>query len=99
MTSTAKTTRLDNDLIKAVKYRTEKEHVDESTAIRQLLHLGIKEYAITLYKEGNLTLREAAHLCTISVREMLDLLTEHGIHGNISYDLQKKSLEIIKNFE
>lgn len=51
--------------------------------------------AVSLYKQGRISLREAAHLAETTLRDMLDILLEHGVKGNISYDLQKKSLEII----
>ncbi|MBI2564680.1 UPF0175 family protein [Candidatus Woesearchaeota archaeon] len=98
MKSIAKTTRLPARLVRAIKFRTKKEKVDESTALRQLLHLGVQEYTIKLYSEGKITLREAAELNELSVRDMLDILADHGILGNIQYDTQKKSLEIIKQF-
>ena len=44
-------------------------------------------------------MREAAEICAISVREMLDLLLEHGVKGNIQYDTQKRSFEIIEGLE
>jgi len=96
MESIAKTTRLPTALVKAIKYRTKKEKVDESTALRQLLHQGVQAYTVQLYVEGRMTLREAAELNDISVREMLDILSDHGITGNIQYDVLKRSLEIVK---
>lgn len=97
MTSIAKTTRIPQQLVRGIKYRTERECVDESTALRQLLRLGLQEYAIILYKRGDITLREAAALCTLSMRNMLDVLIEHGVKGNVQYDTQKRSLEIIRD--
>ncbi len=97
MQTVAKTTRLPMQLVKAIEYRTKKENVDESTAVRQLLNLGVLEYGVKLYSGGKITLREASILCGVSVREILDALMEHGVRGNITYDVQKKSLDIIKN--
>ncbi|MBI4148431.1 UPF0175 family protein [Candidatus Woesearchaeota archaeon] len=97
MTTIAKTTRLPEQLLKGIKYRTQREGTDESTALRQLLTLGIQEYAIKLYKAGLISLREAAHICNTTTRDMLDLLLDHGVKGNIQYATQKQSLEIIRN--
>jgi len=48
--------------VKGIRYRTQKEGVDESTALRQLLRYGLQEYAIKLYRRGQVSLREAADL-------------------------------------
>lgn len=96
METTPKTTRLPQNLLKAIKYRTKKENVDESTALRQLLNLGVQEYATFLYSEGKISIREAAELSNVSLREMIDLAVKHGIKGNVDYETQKMSLEIIK---
>lgn len=96
METIAKTTRMPSSLLKGVRYRTNREGVDESTSLRQLLQLGLLEYGVQLYREGKVSLREAAEIGNVSVREMLELLSEHGVTGNITYDTQKHSLEIIK---
>jgi hypothetical protein len=93
-----KTLRLGDEIIKAVGYRAKREVVDETTAMRQLLKLGIKEYAIQLYKEGKITLQEAADLSNVSIRMMLDILLEHGIKGNVRMDQQNNALEYIMRF-
>lgn len=90
-----KTVRLPGNLIRAVKRRARLEGVDESTAIRQLIDLGVKGYSTRLYRAGRLTLTEAARLSNATVREMLDILADHGVKGNVRYDQQKKSLELV----
>jgi predicted HTH domain antitoxin len=70
---------LPEDLSARNGYRAKKEDVDESDAIRQLMRLGLREYAVNLYRDRKVTLREASELADVSLREMLDLLMEHGI--------------------
>ena len=82
--------------MKGIRYHTRKEGVDESTALRQLLRYGLQEYAIKLYRSGQISLREAADLSDVSVRDMIDILVEHGVKGNIQYDTQMRSLEIVR---
>ncbi|MEK6982273.1 MAG: UPF0175 family protein [Candidatus Micrarchaeota archaeon] len=96
MENVSKTTRLSYDLVNVLKFRTKMESVDESTALRQLLILGTREYAVQLYKEGRISLREAAKLCNIPLREMMEIFTSHGIKSNLNYDQLKKSLELIR---
>ncbi len=84
------------DLSARIVFRAKKEDIDESDAIRQLIKLGLKEYAVNLYRDRKLTLREASELADVSPRDMLDLLMEHGIKGNVTLKQQQKSLENIK---
>ncbi len=93
--SIVKTVRLPEDLAKAILRRAEIEMVDESTAIRQLLALGVKDYAVQLYRMGKVTLTEAASLANMTVREMIDLLLDHGVKGNIRADQQRKAIEFL----
>jgi len=44
-----KTIRLPEDISERISYRAKKEDIDESVAIRQLIKLGLKEYAVNLY--------------------------------------------------
>jgi len=41
-------------------------------------------------------LREASELAGVSLREMLDLLMEHGIAGNVTLKQQQKSLKYVE---
>ena len=92
-----KTVRLTEDILKGVSYRTKMEDVDESTAIRQFIRLGVMWYVIELYKMGKITLREAAELSGVSLRRMLDILAEHGVKGNVKMNQQVKALDYAKN--
>ncbi len=84
------------DLSARIGYRAKKEDIDESDAIRQLIKIGLKEYAVNLYRDKKVTLREASELADISLREMLDLLMKHGIKGNVTLKQQQKSLEYVE---
>ena len=93
--SSVKTVRLPKNLAKAILHRVRTEKVDESTAIRQLLALGIEDYAVKLYREGRVTLSEASTLASMNPREMIDVLLAHGVKGNIRLDQQRKAIELI----
>jgi hypothetical protein len=73
-----KAVRFPKKLLKTVRYMAKAEDVDESTAICQLLSIGAKNYAVDLYKHGKITLQEAAELADVTVREMIDILRDHG---------------------
>lgn len=93
--SSVKTVRLSKNLARAILHRVRTEKIDESTAIRQLLALGIEEYAVKLYREGRVTLGEASILADVSLREMIEILLAHGVKGNIRLDQQRKALDFI----
>lgn len=90
--TTEKRVRLPDDLARGVRDRADRHHVDESTAIRQLVALGLREHAVELYREGEVTLREAAALAGVTVRGMLDLLWDRGVKGNVSAEMQRRAL-------
>lgn len=91
--STVKTIRLPRNLARAISRWARLEKVDQSTAMRQLLAMGVEEFAIKVYKEGKMTLNEAAEMADLTTREMIDLLASHGVRGNITLDQQKKAID------
>jgi len=92
---TVKSLRIPPELLKAIRYRARREKLDESTAIRQLIALGATEYAVRLYRDGKVTLNEAADVAGVTPREMIETLWEHGVKGNITTDLQRKALAFV----
>ena len=92
-----KKVHLTEDILKSVLYRTKMEDVDESTAIRQFIRLGVMWYVVELYKMGKITLGEAAELSGIRLRRMLDILAEHGVKGNVKMKQQIRALDYAKN--
>ena len=92
-----KKVHLNEDILKGVSYRVKLEDVDESTAIRQFIKLGVMWYVVKLYKAGKITLGEAAELAGVSLRRMLDILIEHGVKGNVKMNQQVKTLEYAKS--
>ena len=94
--SVSKTVRLPRELLEVIRHRARQEKIDESTAIRQLLALGAENYAVELFRQGKITLSEAARLAGVTVRQMIDVLQRHGIRGNVRLDQQQKALEFVK---
>ncbi len=91
--SNIKTIRISEKLLKVIKHRARIEGIDESTAIRQLISIGAKSYAVDLYRNGKITLKEASELVDVTVREMIDILLDRGVRGNVRIDQQKKAIE------
>ena len=90
---TVKSVRIPEDLLKAIKHRARRERLDESTAIRQLIALGATEYAVRLYRDGKVTLNEAAEVAGVRPREMLEVLLDRGVQGNVTAEQQRRALE------
>ena len=90
-----KSLRIPEDLLESVRYLARRECIDESTAIRQLISLGTTEYAVHLYREGKITLNEAAELAHATPREMIELLLDHGVKGNVTVSQARKALEYV----
>lgn len=87
--------RIPEKLLKAVRDVSRREHLDESTATRQLIALGATEYAVRLYREGKITLRDAAELADTTVRGMIDILLDHGVKGNVTAAQERKAIEFV----
>ena len=90
-----KSLRLPAELQRSIRYLARKERLDESTAIRKLIGLGAEEYAVRLYREGGVTLREAAQVAGVTVRAMIEILLDHGVKGNVNVEQARKSLEYV----
>ena len=95
--SAVRSLRIPETLLKTVKSVARREHLDESTATRQLIALGATEYAVRLYRDGKVTLREAAELAGATVREMIDILLDHGMKGNVTASQERTAIEFVLN--
>ena len=81
MASVSKTVRFPEELFRVVEYRARLEKIDESAAIRQLLALGAEGYAVELFRLGKVTLNEASELAGVTLRQMVDLLSDTASRG------------------
>lgn len=78
-----KTLRLSDELVSAVRDVGAAEHIEESAAMRKLLHLGYERYLADRYRASAITLRQLATLSGTSLSQALDLLQRLGIPGNV----------------
>lgn len=79
-----KTIRMSKELDIAMAYVAHREKIEKSQSLRKLAAIGFETYVIRLYATGKLTLREVAKLLNCPLSEILDLMNEHGISGNVS---------------
>jgi predicted HTH domain antitoxin len=92
----AKALRLPDDLLGAVKFAEKREKLDEPTTIRKLLRLGAEKYVADSYSRGDITLREAAKVLDIPARNVLELLLDMGITGNLDAADTLKALSFLQ---
>lgn len=71
------------DMLKKVDSFAKKRHEDRSTAVRQLISIGLRERnkkeIVEAYRNNRITLREAAKLLSVDYWEVQDILAEEGI--------------------
>jgi Arc/MetJ-type ribon-helix-helix transcriptional regulator len=79
----AKSIRLTDDMLRGISLVEDREHIDGSAAIRKLIRTGLEAYVAGLYRDGALTLREAAARLDMDLIEALDRLADHGVKGNL----------------
>lgn len=93
--SAVKRLRLPESLLKTIRELARRERLDEPTAIRKLIAMGATEYAFQLYRDGKVTLREAAAMAQTTLREMIEILLEHGVRGNVTIDQERKAIQFV----
>ncbi|NCC53229.1 MAG: hypothetical protein EOM20_18735 [Spartobacteria bacterium] len=79
-----KSIRIPDDMLAAIGLVERNEHIEEATAVRKLIRVGLETYTVQLYKQGRLTLRETADRLNLDIIEATDLLLQHGIKGNLN---------------
>ena len=78
-----KSIRIPDDIDQAINYVSQLEKIENTQSLRKLAKIGFEYYVAKNYKEGRITLRDAADLLKLSLSETIDLLVEMGVKGNI----------------
>ena len=78
-----KSMRIPDDIDQAINYVSQLEKIEKTQSLRKLARIGFEYYVAKSYKEGRITLRDAADLLKLSLSETIDLLAEMGVKGNI----------------
>ena len=90
------TVRLPEKIVKVLDERARKENLDRTTILREFLEEAIRNWKIEdaakLYKEGKVSLSEAAKISELSVGEMMDELMRRGIKSDLTVEEYKESL-------
>jgi len=80
-------------MMAAIEIVEKEEKIEESTAMRKLIRIGFETYIGNLYKQGKVTLRQAAKLLNLSQIEAMNLFLDAGIKGNLDASDVLVSLE------
>ncbi len=83
---TTKTLRLPDALASAVHDVGAAEHIEDSAAMRKLLHMGYAAYVAERYRAGRMSLREAAGRMDLPLSDALNALRQLGVSGNVTAD-------------
>jgi len=89
--------RIPQNLIELANLRTKEEHVDKSTALRQLLYMGAQDYVLELYSSGRISLSKAAQLLDTSTLDVVRIASERNLPDGATKTQQEKSRETANN--
>lgn len=78
-----KSLRIPKEMMSAIKLVEKEEKIEESTAMRKLIRIGFEIYIGNLYKQGKVTLREAAKILNLNQIEAMNMFLDAGIKGNL----------------
>jgi len=91
--------RLDPETMKKVDALTKEEFEDRSTIIRRLLRIGLqeagKEKSAQLYREGKITLTEAAHRAGLTLWDFQHYLVDKGFVSSYSVEDMSEELKLL----
>lgn len=91
------TTRVEDELAKAIDEIAKKEGMDRSTVIRRFLSSSVRswlmEKSLEDYEKGRLTLWQAAKRCGVSLWEIIEEVKRRAFHVPYSLEDLKEDLK------
>lgn len=82
--------RIPNNLMKLAEARSSEEHVDKSTALRQLMYKGAEDYILELISKGRISVSRGAELLDTNVHEIYRLAKKKGVEIGATVDQYEK---------
>ena len=90
-------TRVPEDMAKDIEEIEKEEKADRATVVRKLLAKAIAEWklekALTVYREGKITLWKAAKIAGLSLWEMMEIVRQRKISFQYSYEDFREDFE------
>jgi len=91
--------RLNEEFLKKIEVLSKEEVLDRSSILRKLVYIGyqdfIKKKSAQAYKEGKITLSEAAHKAGLTIWEMEQYLVEQGFKSSYSIEDLNDELKLM----
>jgi len=91
------TTRVEEELMKAIDEIADVEGMDRSTVVRRFLSKAVKEWLIERslreYEEGKITLWQAAKRCGVSLWEIIEEVRKREIHVPYTFEDLREDLK------
>ncbi|VVB63789.1 Uncharacterised protein [uncultured archaeon] len=72
-----------------------KDGLDEERAIKKIINLGIQDYVADLYRDGEISIREAAEILQMSFRQTYEIL-EEKVGSNVGHEEEIKALNLAR---
>lgn len=72
-----------------------KNGLDEEGAVKRIINLGIQDYVAELYKDGEISIREAAEILQLNFRQTYEIM-EKKVGGNVGSEQEIKALNLAK---
>jgi len=88
--------RIPENLITLAQLRYREEHINQSTALKQLLYTGAESYILELLRKGRISIGKAAELLDTPIYEIYRLANERNIELGATETQYRKSKEIAK---
>jgi len=93
------TTRLDDEYVRKIDEFAARKGVDRSALLRSFLLYALREHTIldslANYEAGKITLWEAAHLCNLSLWEMIQEVKHRHVHAPYDFRELEKDLRAL----
>ena len=94
------TTRVDDNIAKGIDFLAKKEKLDRSAITRRLLARALVEeeldYALELYKKGEITIGKAAEIAGKDIREMMIIASKRDITFQYSLKSLRQDIDAVK---
>ena len=91
------TTRIPDDLLKAIQEIEREERAERAEVVRRLLDRAVHDWriakALRMVQEGRWTLRRAASFAGVTYHEILDKMTEMGVDSGPTLKELRESLD------
>mgnify|MGYP001024619993 CR=1 FL=1 len=88
--------RIPENLITLARLRSNEEHVNQSTALKQLLYTGAESYILELLRKGRISIGRAAELLDKTIYDIYRLAKEKDIKLGVTEAYYIKSKETTK---